>query len=134
MENCDYNAPWYHGSPDRLTVLRAGSWVTHFKEVAKAFSHKPPLISLDYDCQVVKHNGQLPGFLYKVAERISAEDVTYLRDTAQTHWQTSRDLRIELVAELPVTDPPLLTAAEVAEMRKHVPEGTTGFFGTPDSD
>lgn len=25
VERCDYSAPWYHGSPERLTVLRAGS-------------------------------------------------------------------------------------------------------------
>ena len=106
METCDYDAPWYHGSPEKLTELRKGSWVTQFKEMAKAFSHKPSLISLDDDGQAVKHDGQLIGFLYIVSEPIGPDDVSYLHNTGQTHWQTQRDLRIRYVAELPVGDPP----------------------------
>lgn len=132
MAECDYSAPWYHGSPNELTVVRKGSWVTQFKEVAKAFSHKPSLISFGGDCQTIKHNGQQPGFLYVVSEPIDPDDVSYLRDTAQTHWQTQRDLRIELVAELPADDPPQLSAEEVAGLRKDIPEGATGFVGDPD--
>ena len=62
MEHCDYSTPWYHGSPEKLRVLRKGSWVTQFKEMAKAFSHRPSLISLDDDCQAVKHDGQRDHF------------------------------------------------------------------------
>jgi len=122
MEKCDYGAPWYHGSPEELTVLRGGSWVTQFKELAKAFSHRPELISLGGDCANVKHNGRLPGFLYRVCGPIGPEDVTYPRDTAQTHWQTNRDLRLRLVANLALDDPPQLSEAEIAELRKDIPE------------
>ena len=115
-------------------MLRKGSWVTQFKEVAKAFSHKPSLLSLADDCQTVKHNGRLPGFLYRVAESLQPEDVSYLRDTARTHWQASRDLQLELVTPLSLSDPPLLTDEEIAALRKDIPEGTTGFIGTPDND
>jgi len=132
METCDYDAPWYHGSPEKLTELRKGSWVTQFKEMAKAFSHKPSLISLDDDGQAVKHDGQLIGFLYIVSEPIGPDDVSYLHNTGQTHWQTQRDLRIRYVAELPVGDPPQVTKEEIAELRKNAPEGTTGFIGDPD--
>ena len=134
MKDCDYSAPWYHGSPERLTALRAGSWVTQLRGLAGAFSHKPSLISLDDDCLAVKHNGRLRGFLYTVAEPVGPADISYLRDTARTHWQTQRDLAIRLVAELPIDDPPLLTDEEVAAMRKHRPEDGTGFIGTPDPD
>jgi hypothetical protein len=134
MPKCDYRAPWYHGSPEKLTVLLQGSWVTQFQEMAKAFAHKPSLLSFGDDGQRVKHDGQLPGFLYRIAGTVRPEDVSYLRDTAGTHWQTQRDLPIELVAELPVSDPPLLTDGEIAALRQAIPEGTTGFIGTPDPE
>jgi hypothetical protein len=134
MKPCDYGAAWYHGSPEELTVLRKGSWVTQFKELAKAFSHRPPLIKFVDDNCNVKHNGRFPGFLYAVAEPVGPEDVIYLRDTAQTHWQTNRDLRLQLVAKLPLDDPPQLSQEEVAELRKVIPEGTSRFVGAPDEE
>lgn len=132
MDKCDYGAAWYHGSPEKLTGLRKGSWVTQFKELAKAFSHRPPLISLGGDLQAIKHNGQMIGFLYVVSEAIGPDDVSYLRDTARTHWQTQRDLGIRLVIELPVDDPPQLSKDEIAELRKDIPAGTSASIGDPD--
>lgn len=134
MTECDYGARWYHGSPEMIAVLRKGSWVTQFKEMAKAFSHKPSLMSLADDCQSVKHDGKVPGFLYMVSESLGPDDVSYLRDTANTHWQTERDLQISIVAELAVDDPPLLNEEEIAVLRKDMPEGSTGFVGTSDRD
>ncbi len=134
MKECDYSAPWYHGSPQKLPLLRKGSWVTQFKELAKAFSHKPTLISLGGNLVHVKHNGRVPGFLYTVAEPVGPDDVTYLRDTGQTHWQTSRDLQLQLVAELSVDDPPQLNEKEIAKLRKEIPEDTSGYIGTPDDE
>ena len=85
MAQCDYSAPWYHGSPHTLQTLRKGSMITQFKEVAKAFSHKPLLMSLSDDCQTVKHNGERPGLLYTIAEEIGPADVSVLARTANTH-------------------------------------------------
>jgi hypothetical protein len=132
MTQFDRNTPWYHGSPESLPILRKGSWVTQFKEMAKAFSHRPKLISLSDDGLHVKHDGQQPGFLYMVAEPVAPEDVAYLQNTAQTHWQTQRDLQVALVAALPINDPPQLTKQEIAELLKDVPQGYTGFKGAPD--
>jgi len=134
METCDYGAPWYHGSPEELAVLRSGSWITQFREMAKAFSHKPSLMSLDDDCEHVKHNGRLRGYLYTVSEPVRPEDLCYLRDTAQTHWQTTRDLKLRLVSELAVDDPPQLNEEEIAALREDIPEGTTGMVCTPDGE
>jgi len=134
VEKCDYSAPWYHGSPEDLTVLRQGSWLTQFEEMAKAFSHRPSLISFEDDDRHVKHDGRMPGFLYLVDEPIGPNDVTYLRDTAQTHWQSTRDLRVRCVAELPFDDPPQLSAEEIAALRKDHPEGSTGMICSPDDD
>ena len=126
MADEQHQSPWYHGSPQRLTVLAKGSWVTQFGEVAKAFSHKPSVMSLADDCQTVKHNGMLPGFLYVIAETVAAEDVSVLPGTAETHWQTQRDLRLELVAELSVSEPPVLTQEEVTHMKREHPEMERG--------
>ena len=123
----DSHGPWYHGSPERLDVLRNGSWVTPFKEVAKAFSHKPSLMSIADGCVAARHNGTVPGLLYVVSEEAGAEDLTCLPGTDQTHWQTQRDLQVRLVAELPVDDPPQLSEEEIAELRKTMPEGTSGY-------
>ena len=46
-----------------------GSWVTPFKEFAKAFSHNPTRISATGDdVSNVRHDGKVAGFLYVVAE------------------------------------------------------------------
>lgn len=132
MAQCDYSAPWYHGSPEQLNVLRKGSWVTQFLSLAKAFSHKPTLISMDDDIINVKHNGAVPGFLYTIAEPVGPGDVTYRKNTAQSHWQTGRDLRLQLVAMLPMDEPPQLSEEEIAAVRKDIPEGTTGMVCSPD--
>ncbi|MHB9107151.1 MAG: hypothetical protein ACYDCO_08870 [Armatimonadota bacterium] len=116
MDDIDYSTPWYHGSPDELAVLRAGSWVTPFKELAKAFSHKPTTISMSDDFQRLTHDGELPGFLYRIAEPVGPDALTVLPGTGQTHWQTQRDLKIELIAALPITDPPQITAEEREQM------------------
>jgi hypothetical protein len=96
-DNTDYAALWYHGSPQEMTILRAGSWVTPFKELAKAFSHKPATISASDDFLQVTHDGELPGFLYRIAESIAPEDIAVLPGTKKTHWRTLRDLNVERV-------------------------------------
>ena len=118
------NGPWYHGSPFKLTLLSKGSVVTPFKEVAKAFSHKPPRVSMSDDYSIVKHDGELPGFLY-VLVNVMPGDVVEMPGTDSTHWVIQRDMGVELLAELPVNDPPLLTDEEIAEARKDPPGFTS---------
>jgi hypothetical protein len=98
--------------------------VTPFPAVAKAFSHKPTLVSLSDDCQTAKHNGQLRGYLYRVSEAVVPEDLTCLSGTAETHWETQRELQVALIGELPVDDPPQLASDEIVRMRA----AGTGFF------
>lgn len=65
---------WYHGSPEKLTTLKAGSSITPFMEVAKAYSHKPERLELSVaeDTEKkqihieVKHDGIRPGYIYQV--------------------------------------------------------------------
>ena len=73
-ETVKLNMNWYHGSPAKLTVLKAGSSITPFMEIAKAYSHKPERLELsvleDTEkelCHVeVKHDGNRTGFIYQV--------------------------------------------------------------------
>lgn len=119
---------WFHGSPEKFDTLLKGSWVTPYKELARAFSHRPSRIcSADNDCVKVKHNGTLPGYLYIIAEEINERDLTLLPNTDETHWQTNRDLKVELVENVPVLDAELITEQEIEELRRKYPGFETGY-------
>lgn len=126
-----HSGPWYHGSPFKLTVLRKESVVSPFKEVAKAFSHKPPMVSMSDDYSVVKHNGELSGFLYVLTDALPG-DVVEMPGTDSTHWVIQRDMQVELLTALPVSDPPLLTEEEITNLTRNLPDGHTGFFSSED--
>lgn len=59
MSNWDYRRPWYHGSQQDLLALRVGSSITQEKAIARAFSHRPSLLSIADDGSV-KHDGVTP--------------------------------------------------------------------------
>ena len=121
--------PWFHGSPEELSTLRAGSWVTPFKEFAKAFSHKPTRISaFGEDMSIVRHDGRIAGFLYVVAESLADKDLEELAGTEQTHWETKRVLKVRLVAKVPLVESEMLSDAESAEFSKNY--SGTGFWST----
>jgi len=118
---------WFHGSPEKLETLCEGSWVTPYKNFARAFSHKPSCISADDDFKEVKHNGTLPGYLYTIAEAVRDDDLTLLSGTDSTHWQTNRELNIKLVAEVPILESELLTEQELGELQRKYPDTGTGY-------
>lgn len=122
-----FSSPWYHGSPLVLTVLRAGSTITPSRDMARVFSHKPAIVSLDQaeNGLVLLHNGTQPGFLYQV-EDLQPQDVVPHPNSSMPHgyeWLTNRDLPLRL---LETTQPRLeevLTPQDVARlMGKHRPE------------
>ena len=127
MRKCDYSLTWYHGSQQKLTELRAGSSITQNRNLAKAFSHRPSLVSRSYpdeslsdDCNV-KHNGVTPGYLYTVSEEIGPEDIYPHPHPANANgweWLTKRELTLELIEETIVTDRERLTDEEIAELRQ----------------
>jgi len=80
------------------------------------------------DYGVVKHNGELPGFFYVISEDVTPGDILEMPDTDSTHWVVQRDLQVELICELPVDDPPLLTDEEIIELSKD-PHGFTARKG-----
>ena len=38
---------WFHGSPNKLNILHSGSTITPILILARAFSHKPEILSIE---------------------------------------------------------------------------------------
>ena len=86
---------WYHGSNARFDILRAGSTVTQWKELAEAFSHKPSCLSCDDD-GVITHNGTEQGILYCIDEPVSVGADLY------PHPRTTMDENAEFITRRPL--------------------------------
>ena len=118
---------WFHGSPEQLDALHTGSWVTPFRELAKAFSHRPTRISAsDDNFTKVRHDGKIPGLLYVVAESLEDLDLEKLPGTDQTHWKTMRVMKVQLIEEVPLVDAEMLSDAESAALAERYPG--TGYW------
>ena len=110
-----------------------GSWVTPFREFARAFSHRPTRVSASGDDVTnVRHDGKVAGFLYVVAEPLVDQDLEELPGTEKTHWQTARVLKVRLVEEVPLVETEMLSDAESAALAKSNPG--TGFWSTRRED
>ena len=113
---------WYHGSPLQLAILRAGSTITRDRDLARVFSHKPPIVSRSDDGGL-RHTGTVPGYLYRIAEPLGSDDVTpHPRTTMQPglEWLTRRELRLTLIGPTEVREKEFLTEAQVAELRRRL--------------
>lgn len=111
---------WFHGSPEKIETLLKGSWVTPYRELARAFSHKPSCICGN-DFAKIKHNGKLPGYLYVIAEKVQDQDLTLLPNTDNTHWQTNREIKVELLEDVPILKDELITDEELKELQRMHP-------------
>ena len=120
MESWDYAQPWYHGSPLELRVLREGSTITQDRHLATVFSHKPTVVSMEDDGRL-RHNGTQPGFLYRIAEPVTAEDVIpHPRTTMKPgdEWLTSRPLRLALIGTTAPLAEERLMDEDIAALRR----------------
>jgi len=116
----DFSKPWYHGSPLQLTVLRAGSTMTQRRDLARVFSHKPPLVSIGDD-GLLQHNGTQPGYLYEIDEPVGPDDVVPHPRTTMgpgDELLTTRDLRLRLLGETTVHPEEYLSDAAVEALRR----------------
>ena len=121
---------WFHGSQQRLTVLRAGSSITPHIAIAQIFSHRPSLVSQLSDGRI-KHDGSTPGYLYVVDETITQDDMyphPHPINTSNWEWLTRRTLRLRLIAQTCVYDHERLTVDEQRELRhKQAATGQVSF-------
>ena len=119
MPDWDYSRAWYHGARQALTRLRSGSSITQRRDVAKAFSHRPTLLSMS-DASL-KHDGASPGYLYLVAEEIAPDDVhphPHPVNAARWEWLTRREVKLELIERTEVTAEESLTDEQISELRR----------------
>ncbi len=117
----DFSAPWYHGSPLRLEVLRTGSTITQDATLARAFSHKPTVLCLEDEATPprIRHNGTLPGLLYGVDEPIDAADIyPHPRSSMPPglEWLTQRPLRLKLLENVEVAPSEFLGEEELQKL------------------
>jgi len=88
--------------------------------VARIFSHKPTLVSISDD-GVIKHDGSLPGLLYRIDEAIQSNDVRPHPTSSMKwgmEWLTNRDLRVKMIDHTEVVDSERLSECEVMELMK----------------
>ncbi len=110
---------WYHGSPLELTVLREGSTITRWRDLARVFSHKPAVVSVS-DARHIRHNGTRPGYLYAIDEPLGPDDVRPHPRTTMApgdEWLTNRDLRLRRIAETTVRTGEFLSDEEIEALR-----------------
>lgn len=112
--------PWYHGSPKKLTKLRAGSTVTQRFEIARIFSHKPAVVV--GNGKKWKHTGPFTkGFVYRLVGPVGKKDIEIVPNSTMSpgdEWNTRREFKLEFIAETTVNPAELLTKHELKEMVK----------------
>ncbi len=96
---------WYHGSNKKFEVLREGSTITQWRELAEAFSHQPSILAYDDD-GVIQHNGTEKGYLYIIDEPIVIGEDVYQHPTTtmdlNAEFLTKKPLKVRLVEELEI--------------------------------
>jgi len=96
---------WYHGSDKVFSVLKTGSTITQWRELAEAFSHKPDMLEYEDD-GTITHNGTAKGYLYIIDEPVEVGKNVYQHPRTtmdeSTEFLTKRPLRVRIISELPV--------------------------------
>ncbi len=97
----DMSKPWYHGSNAVFDILREGSTITQWKELAEAFATKPSMLGYDKIFDPITHNGSEKGILYIIDEPIEIDKDIYQhpRTTMDkgVEWLTKRPLRLKRI-------------------------------------
>ncbi|MGH2557783.1 MAG: hypothetical protein ACRDJH_01865 [Thermomicrobiales bacterium] len=122
------STPWFHGSPYRLTELKAGSTITQDRALARVFSHKPTLVSID-DNGELQHNGRLPGVLHRLAEQVQTGDLVPVPGSTMApgkEWLITRPIRVIALEETSPMPGELLSADEEADLRDRQTRGGQG--------
>ncbi len=120
MSNWNYDLPWYHGSQQELTVLRVGSSITHDRDIASVFSHRPSISTVEDD-GTHKHNGTAPGYLHIIDEPITAADVEphpHPINASKWEWLTKREIKMRLIEQPTLREEELLTEEDIAVLRQ----------------
>ena len=118
MTTWNFSLPWYHGAQQELTTLRVGSSITQNRDIARIFSHRPAITSIEDDGSM-KHNGTAPGYLHLVDEPLSADDVEphpHPINESKWEWLIKREVKVRLIEQPALRAAELLTAADIATL------------------
>jgi hypothetical protein len=98
---------WYHGSPNPIGILLPGSTITREIDLARAFSHKPGIVSIEEDLAIlasgvprIRHNGVREGILYVVDEEIHPDNIyphPFSTMPPGYEWLTRKPLRLRRI-------------------------------------
>ena len=93
---------WFHGSPLILETLDVGSTITPDRDLARVFSHKPSMVSQEFEGlrRVLKHTGQLTGYLYQIDEKVRLDEIEPHPHTTMGYgqeWLTRRAFKLRLL-------------------------------------
>lgn len=92
----DPGKPWYHGSNLELDVLRQGSTITQWRELAEAFATKPAMLGYEELFGAITHNGVEEGILYCIDEPLTMDVDMY------QHPRTTMDPGVEFITKRPL--------------------------------
>ena len=92
----DMNKTWYHGSNLEIEILREGSTITQWKELAEAFATKPTMLGYDEIFTPIFHNGTEKGILYIIDEPLTVDIDIY------QHPRTTMDKGVEFLTKRPL--------------------------------
>lgn len=130
MNGWNYTLPWYHGSQQELTVLRTGSSITQNRDIARVFSHRPLILSMEDD-GTFRHSGTVYGYLYLIDEAINPADVyphPHPINASKWEWLTTREIKVRLLERPVIREAERLSEAEIAELlRKQQAAGAETF-------
>jgi hypothetical protein len=104
---------WFHGSPKKLNELQSGSTVTPILILARAFSHKPEILSVEVNenddtgkrCFIITHNGKKHGYLHRVIVTDPETDLILHPESKGARGEemlTTRILQLEFLEEVPL--------------------------------
>jgi len=92
----DMSKAWYHGSNVEFEILKKGSTVTQWKELAEAFAAQPTILSYNDIFGDIYHNGTEKSILYIIDEPLEM-DVDIYR-----HPNTAMDKNVEFLTKRPL--------------------------------
>ncbi|RPJ52099.1 MAG: hypothetical protein EHM21_01070 [Chloroflexi bacterium] len=126
----DYSRPWFHGSPYLIETLLPGSTITQDRELARIFSHKPQIVSIEDDPAVLargvprlRHTGTLAGLLYFIDEPLSLQDVFPHPNSSMLpglEWLTRRPLCLRLLGPVEINLAEVLSPEEIDGIMKRM--------------
>lgn len=112
---------WYYGSPHVLTVVRRGSIVTQWADLAIVLSLRPKFMTLSEDGQRVLHNGRGRGYLYEIIDPVNVDKDLEVVDSALgegLEWRALKPFHLRFLCNAEPYKEDVLTSQEVERLMR----------------